>query len=174
MQIDDLCTKLDVIGQEVWTSNLQAIDLKKLKEKATRFARELEVLEVFANTLEWLRSADSVEKGCAKRSAAHRGRVQKMMKEVHSTSREPTQERFVRLHHMDMTTFLFIAASYTPLGIQRLDQNVFDCVMKLAPQYVQSWPPSGWLHRTEFQLAVTASTGKGSEFKRSIYYYPMH
>jgi hypothetical protein len=63
MQIDDLHTKLNLIRQEVWTSNLQATDLQKLKEKATRLARELKVLEVFANTLEWLRSADSVEKG---------------------------------------------------------------------------------------------------------------
>jgi hypothetical protein len=132
MQIDNLYTKLDLIGQEVWTSNLQATDLQKLKEKATRVARELEVLEVFANTLEWLRSADSVEKG-SKRSAAHRGRVQKMMKEVHNTSTDPISERLAKLHNMDMKTFLFIAASYTPLGIQRLDQNVFDCVVKLAP-----------------------------------------
>jgi hypothetical protein len=173
MQIDDRHTKLDLIGQEVWTSNLQATDLQKLKEKATRFARELEVLEVFANTLEWLRSADSVEKG-SKRSAAHRGRVQKMMKEAHNTGTDPTSERLARLHDMDMKTFLFIAASYTPLGIKRLDQNVFDCVVKLAPQYVQSWAQPGWLHRTEFQLAVTASAGKGSEFKRSMYCFPMH
>jgi hypothetical protein len=174
MQIDNLYTKLDLIGQEVWTSNLQATDLQKLKEKTTRVARELEVLEVFANTLEWLRSADSVEKGCAKRSAAHRGRVQKMMKEVHNTGTDPTSERLARLHRMDMKTFLFIAASYTPLGIQRLDQNVFDCVVKLAPEYVQSWAPPGWHVRTEVQLAVTASAGKGSNFKRSMYYLPMH
>jgi hypothetical protein len=101
MQIDDLYTKLDLIRQEVWTSNLQATDLQKLKEKATRFARELEVLEVFANTLEWLRSADSVKKGCAKRSAAYRGRVQKMIKEVHNTGTDPTSERLARLHLSD-------------------------------------------------------------------------
>lgn len=173
MQIDNLYTKLDRIGQEVWTLNLPATELQKLKEKATQFARELEVLEVFAITLEWLRSADSVEK-VSKRSAAHRGRVQKMMKEVQNTNMDLTSERLARLRQMDMKTFLFVAASYTPLGIRRLDQNVFDCVMKLAPQYVQNWAPRGWLLRTEFQLAVTASAGKGSEFKRSMYCFPMH
>jgi hypothetical protein len=52
MQIDNLYTKLNLIRQEVWTSNLQAIDLQKLKEKTTQVARKLKVLEVFANTLE--------------------------------------------------------------------------------------------------------------------------
>jgi hypothetical protein len=56
-----------------------------------------------------------------------------MMKEVHNAGTDLTSERLARLHDMDMKTFLFIAASYTPLGIQRLDQNVFDCVVKLAP-----------------------------------------
>jgi hypothetical protein len=75
------------------------------------------VLKVFANTLEWLQSANSVKKGCAKRSAAYRGRVQKIIKEVHNIGTDPTSERLARLHRMDIKTFLFIAATYTPLSI---------------------------------------------------------
>jgi hypothetical protein len=75
------------------------------------------VLKVFANTLEYLRSANSVKKGYTKRLTAYKGRVEKIIKEVRNTGTNLTLERLVRLHPIDIKTFLFIVVSYTPLSI---------------------------------------------------------
>jgi len=153
---------------------LQAIDLQRLKEKTARLTHELGVLEMLAKTAQLLKSAGPDEEGNAKRFAPPKSRMQKMIKAVYNSGTEPTLARFVELSLMDIETFLFVAASYTPLGITRLDENAFHCLLELTPQYVERWLPPGWLHRTEFQLAVTAGAGKGSKFKRSMCCCSMH
>ncbi|KAI1576354.1 hypothetical protein PtrEW13061_010684 [Pyrenophora tritici-repentis] len=166
MHIDDLFTSLDLLGQQVRTTNLHSKDLQKLKENTAQLTHQLEALQELAKTAELLKSAESDQEGNAKRFAPSKSRMQKMIKAVYNTGTEPAPERLTSLSRMNIETFLFLAASYTPLGITRLDQNTFDCLVEIAPLYVRSWLPPGWLHRTEFQLAVTAGAGKGSEFKR--------
>lgn len=174
MQIDHLYTNLDLLGQQVRTTKIHSKDLQKLKEKTAQLTHELEVLHVLAKTAELLQSADPNENGNAKRFAPLKSRIQKMTRAIYNSGTEPVSERLRSLSHIHIETFLFLAASYTPLGIMRLDQNTFDCLMEIAPLYAQSWLPPGWIHRTEFQIAVTAGAGKGSEFKRSISHYTMH
>jgi hypothetical protein len=174
MQIDHLSTNLDLLRQQVHTTNLRSTDLQKLKEKTTRLMHQLEVLQVLAKTAELLQDANSNEEGNAKRFAPSKSRMQKMIRAAHDTGTEPIPERLRTLSLLDIETFLFLAASYTPLGIMRLDQNAFDCLVELAPSYIQRWLSPGWLHRTEFQLAVTSGAGKGSDFKRSMSHYSVH
>jgi hypothetical protein len=174
MQIDHLSRNLDLLEQQVQTTNLHSTDLQKLKEKATRLMHQLEVLQVLAKTAELLQDANSDEEGNAKRFAPAKSRMQKMIRAAHNTGTDPIPERLRSLSLLDIETFLFLAASYTPLGIGRLDKNAFDCLVELAPSYVQRRLSPGWLHRTEFQLAVTSGAGKGSDFKRSMSHYSLH
>jgi hypothetical protein len=170
MHIDQLRGHLTIIKEQIWTVNANEEDFKAIQEEVSQISRTLGVLEVFSDTARWLWKSDKAEKGYRKRSATHQNRVEKVIGKVYGDDTSP-EDRLVALSSLDTTTFMFVAASYTPQNLQRLDQKAFECLIDIAPRFVALHSSSSdWIHRKEFQVAVTSSAGSKSAFKRSTFH----
>ncbi|KAI1676125.1 hypothetical protein KJE20_14291 [Pyrenophora tritici-repentis] len=86
---------------------------------------------------------------------------------VHGDKESPGA-RFEMLRSLEMKAFMLVSASYTVLDIRKMSQDVFDCLMEMAPKYIDTITlPSGWMHRTELRAAVAGYAKSGTAFKRT-------
>ena len=161
MDISQLLTDLDTFQGRIRTASFTKMDFKKIREKVHRLDCELQVLEALADTKNWLHET--------KRSNnRYRTKAEKMVMMVHGAEEKPGI-RFEMLQSLEMEAFMFVSVSYTVLEIKKMAQDVFDCLLEVAPKYVDtSTLPSGWMHRTELQTAVAGYAQSGSAFKRSM------
>jgi hypothetical protein len=64
---------------------------------------------------------------------------------------------------------LFIAATYTALGFNKLPEDVFRSLLSVVPKFLSaSRLPSRWALRSEFQIAVATAATPGSVLKKSM------
>lgn len=165
MDISQLLADLNTFQGRMWTANATKIDCKQIRKKINRLDCELQVLEALADTKKWLCETKRCNKRC-------RSKAEKMVMMVHGAEERPGI-RFKMLQSLDIEAFMFVSASYTVLEIKKMAQDVFDCLLEVAPKYVDmSTLPSGWMHRTELQTAVAGNAKSKSAFKRSMSYYP--
>jgi 2-succinyl-5-enolpyruvyl-6-hydroxy-3-cyclohexene-1-carboxylate synthase len=161
MDVSQLLADLDTIKHRIWTANVTKMDFETIREKVHRLNCELQVHEALADTKNWLYETK-------RPNNRYRTKVEKMVMMVHGAVEKPGI-RYEMLQSLDMKAFMFVSASYTVLEIKKMSQDVFDCLLEVAPKYVDTITlPSGWMHRTELQTAVAGYAKPGSAFKRSM------
>lgn len=88
---------------------------------------------------------------------------------------ECKNEEFRRLNifrTIDPATFIFIAVSYSPRELVRINQTHFEYVIKAAGDFLSCWNlPDGWIFQRDFERIVTAyeSVGDVKAFVEGMY-----
>lgn len=167
MHPHQLLANLSLVTEQLWQTSLGDTDLHSLKKMAAKLSSEVEVYETLTTTTRWLCEPNKKKEGYQKLCTAHKNRITKVLKDVHGDSQE-TDARIQALRQLDMKTLMFIGASYTVLGIKKMSQKTFECLIKVTPNYISITSlPSEWILREEFRVAVTQSAKLGGSFKRS-------
>jgi hypothetical protein len=167
MHANQLITTLSQVKERIWTTNLGNTDLEILKRLVTELSSELEVHGAFEKTTAWLCETNQGKKGYKKLCAAHKNRIVSIVREVHGGGPNKN-DRFQALQRLGTIPFMFIAASYTVVDISKMARRTFDRLTEVTPKYISTRSlPSGWILRTEFQVAVALSAEIGGDFKRS-------
>ncbi|XP_014550438.1 hypothetical protein COCVIDRAFT_115438 [Bipolaris victoriae FI3] len=163
--MEKLLADLNTIQSCIWTVSATKTDFEAIRRKLQQLNCELQVHETLADTTRWLHETDRL-------NARYRTRVEKMVTMVHGDEKNPGV-RFEMLRSLEMKAFMFVSASYTVLDIRKMSQDVFACLMEMAPKYIDTITlPTGWMHRTELRAAVAGYAKSGTAFKRSIQYHP--
>lgn len=77
------------------------------------------------------------------------------------------EERWRKLRNMDCETFLLIAISYTPPDITKMSQNLFDCLVDIAPKFQIEKLPPRWIFRKGIQRVILDKANE--DFRRGKY-----
>ena len=161
MQVAQLHERMGYLRSILWDFQSSEQDLKHLKKELSSWTSELEVLRLLQATRTWLCNHTN-----AKMSSIYQHRSTDFLKGMNDTNAKP---RFQRLFDLDMKEILFIAATYTALGFNKLPEDVFRSLLSVVPKFLSaSRLPSRWALRSEFQIAVAIAAPPGSVLKKSM------
>ncbi|KAK7967614.1 uncharacterized protein PG986_001891 [Apiospora aurea] len=151
---------LDKLGSLVW--NVDS-DYDTLHEKVSVISAQIAVHKVLETTVRHLRS-DAL-------TQTVQSRLSKFLETVHGP--EEAKGRFENLRNLDCQTFIFVAISFTPLDITKMNRTEFKYLIDNAAKFIRLKAPSQkWMFRDEIQLAIAAKASLKSTINfRKAYHH---
>ena len=157
---------LNAISEQVWDDSLDDLAFDLLAQKVSRLSVQIAVHEVLQKTARHLRAPDSPALINAQ------SRVGKFIDTLYGKlDYEKFEARWQILQDMDCSSFLFIAVSYTPLDISKMNRIEFDYLVSNVSKFLRlrAITPK-WVFRKEIQMAIAgkADLEEAAEFRRSL------
>jgi hypothetical protein len=166
--IKQIIEPLDIISQQIWGDALDDAAFDTLRQRASRLLAQIAVHQVLQNTVRHLLGPQN-SAGLSNTQS----RLGKFIDVLYGKpDNEKNEARWQKLRDMDCATFLFIAVSYTPLDITKMNRTEFDYLVGNVSKFlhVKGLSPR-WIFRKEIQLGIAAKAEleEAASFRRSSY-----
>ncbi|KAF2195973.1 hypothetical protein GQ43DRAFT_436395 [Delitschia confertaspora ATCC 74209] len=147
-----LLQNLDAISKDLWKLSLNKAVFESLKEKISTLSAQIAVHHVLDNLTSQLLDEQSGS------TLLIQNRLSKFIEVLYGTSDNAnltTKPRWEELRSLDCESFLFVAASYTPLEISKMHRVEFQYLIVHIPEYLRTKNlPRRWMFRREVQMAL--------------------
>jgi len=165
--VKQITESLDAISEQIWNDSLDDSAFDILAQKASWLSVQIAVHEVLQKTARHLLAQDPLGLMNAQ------SRLGKFIDTVYGKlDYEKFEARWQILRDMDCASFLFIAVSYTPLDISKMNRVEFDYLVSNASKFLRlrAIPPK-WVFRKEIQITIAgkADLEEAADFRRSSY-----
>lgn len=158
--MDAAAQNLDSLSALVWRVTAQS-DFNVLSQKVSILSAQIAVHQALEPTSRHLRSVTVFPNA--------QSRLSKFMDTIYGVGE--VKERFQKLRQFDHATFLFIALSYTPLEITKMNRTEFEYLTQNASEFLQMKQlPPRWIFRDEVQVALASKSSleNATSFRKGL------
>ncbi|GIJ92743.1 hypothetical protein Asppvi_002021 [Aspergillus pseudoviridinutans] len=152
MTVDQLIQALDQVSEQLWETSLDDPTFEILKARCSRLSAQVAVHHALQKT------GRLILKSALKDPLPNaQSRICKFFDALYSGEKtnSTSESRWQQLRDLDCKTFLFIAVSYTPLDITKMNRTEFEYLVRNATKYLEKLSlPLDWIFRKEIQLAI--------------------